>query len=89
MPFAVYKKISKVMVQVRDGRVGALPSSRLCNLVALDLGDDGCGLDVLLFFACVQQSQTPYLTGIGGVVSRVCGELLAVCGLDGVYSGGL
>lgn len=76
------------MIEVVEERAHCLVL-RLCNLVALNLGNDLGGLDVLLVFACVQQSQTPDLTGIGCVVSRVCGELLAVCGLDGVYSGGL
>jgi hypothetical protein len=35
------------------------------------------------------QAQTPYLTGRGGVVSGVCGEVLAVCGLESVDTSGL
>lgn len=57
-------------------------SSRIASV----LGKQRCGLNVLLLIGSVQETQTPYLTSIGGVVSWVGGELLPVGGLKGVYS---
>ena len=51
--------------------------------------EQGSGLHVLFVEVAFDQTQTPYLTGRGGVVSGVCGNVLAVCGLEGVDTGSL
>lgn len=82
--------VSKQGVLVRDGIYKEFDSWLVGRLVLdADSWEQGSGLDVLLLIGGLQQTQTPYLTGIGSVVSRVSGELLSVCGLQGVDSGGL
>jgi hypothetical protein len=49
----------------------------------------GSGLHVLFVQVAFDQAQTPYLTGRGGVVSGVCGKVLAVCGLESVDTSSL
>lgn len=51
--------------------------------------EQGSGLHVLFVEVAFDQTQTPYLTGRGGIISRVCGKVLAVCGLESVDTGSL
>ena len=59
------------------------------SLVCLDVREQGSGLHVLFVQVAFDQTQTPYLTSGRGVVSGVCGEVLAVCGLESVDTSGL
>jgi hypothetical protein len=62
---------------------------RYSSLVCLDVREQGSGLHVLFVEVAFDQTQAPYLTGRGGVVSGVCGNVLAVCGLESVDTGSL
>lgn len=76
--------------RVRDGIYKEFDSWLGGSLVLdADSGEQSSGLDVLLLVGGLQQTQTPYFTSIGSIVSRVSSELLSVCGLQGVDSGGL